>query len=69
MAYETPRSIEISITYGHDDTHVIIQFSQMIQNNRMNEKQTGDMVKALKDALAKLRAHKKKKAPGPMFQS
>ena len=68
MVYETPRSIDISITYGHDDTHVVVQFSQMIQNNRMDEKQTMDMIKALKDALGKLRAQNKKKT-GPLFQS
>jgi len=69
MAYETPRSIDISITYGHDDSHVIVQFSQMIQNNRMSEKQTRDMINSLKDALGKLTAHKKKIKKSPLFQS
>lgn len=68
MAYETPKSIEISITYGHDDTHVIMQFSQMIQNNRMTEKQAREMLAALKDALGKLSAHKKKKKGDHVFQ-
>ena len=68
MAFETPQSIDISITYGHDDTHVIVQFSQMIQNNRMSEKQTKDMITSLKGALSKLTEHKKKKKAKPMFQ-
>ena len=68
MAFETPQSIDISITYGYDDTHVIVQFSQMIQNNRMSEKQCREMISSLKGALSKLTEHKKKKKAKPMFQ-
>ncbi len=61
MAFETPKSVDIKITYGHDDTHVIVQFSQMIQNNRLTPKQTREMIEALQNAMKKLAAHKKKK--------
>ena len=68
MANKAPPLADIRITYGYDATHVIMQFSEMIQNNRMTEKQTRDMIGKLKDSLGKLTAHKKKKS-GPTFQS
>lgn len=62
MAYQARESATatINITYGHDDTHVIMQFSQDVNNNRMTEKQTRDMIQALENSLARLAAHQKK---------
>lgn len=53
----------IQITYGHDNTHVIVQFTQMINNNRMTEKQTRDMIGALENTLQKLAEHQQRAAP------
>ena len=60
MAYQTTGNVDISITYGHDDTHIIIQFSQMIQNNRMTEKQAKDMIAALKNSIQRLTEHQQR---------
>lgn len=64
MSTEERQSVSVNITYGHDDTHVIMQFSQMINNNRMTEKQTREMIDALENSLARLAERQKRNAGG-----
>lgn len=61
MAYEAKQSVQIQIMYGHDDDCIIMQFSQMIQNNRMTIEQTREMITSLEGAIEKLFEHKGKK--------
>ena len=50
-------SVPIRISYGHDGTHVVMQFSQPVQNNRMTVEQTRAMITALEGILQHLAAH------------
>lgn len=56
------QSVPIQIHYGHDGTHVLMQFSQPVQMNRMTLEQAEAMRGALGTVIQALRAYQAKQA-------
>ena len=63
MAQEV-KNIQIVTNYGYDDTHVLMQFSQSITNQRLTPDQARAVIAHLQDALDKLLQHQKAVAEG-----
>jgi hypothetical protein len=61
MAHQVKQSMPIRITYGHTDTHVVMQFSQAVTNNSMTEEQTRAMINELENSLVRLAEHQGKR--------
>lgn len=50
--------------YGHNDTHVLVQYNRAISNQKMLPHQARQVIAALQDALDKLEAHQAAVAAG-----
>jgi len=56
-------SIQFRISYGHDATHVILQFTQAINRARFTPAETEAMIEQLQTALKMLREFQLKATP------
>ena len=60
----TPMTTNVTVNYGHTDTHVLVQYNMPVPNVMLTPQQTDDMIASLQNAKQKLAEHIERKAHG-----